>query len=272
MTAWEPFLTARDREVEAQYGSVNMGWGKRPVIAVVDVNYNFTGPDDEPILESMKKRRNSTGHDGWVATANIATLLETARAKRIPIIYTTEVDQRRDGWDSQRARNKNARRKEDRAKDAENAAKAAATAGAAAGAGIVARTGKEIHHLVTPQETDILVGKKKPSAFFATPLTSYLIELQADSIIVTGLTTSGCVRATVVDGFSLAYRMYVVEECTADRFESSHAVNLHDMQLKWADVVKLQQTIEYLESLPDGLFDEQFPALRPAPQLAAVGS
>jgi len=88
-------------------------------------------------------------------------------------------------------------------------------------------------------------------------LAAFLADLQADAIIACGGTTSGCVRATVLDGFSLNYRMSVVEECTFDRGQASHAINLFDMQQKYADVVSLEETLGFLCELPQGLFDSR---------------
>ena len=73
---------------------------------------------------------------------------------------------------------------------------------------------------VAPREGDILLPKKHPSAFFGTPLASYLIDLGVDTLVVTGCTTSGCVRGTVVDAFAYNFRVVVPEECVYDRSAS----------------------------------------------------
>jgi nicotinamidase-related amidase len=91
--------------------------------------------------------------------------------------------------------------------------------------------------------------------FHGTPLASFLTLLGADSLIVAGTTTSGCVRATVVDAFSDNYRVAVVEEACFDRSEASHAISLCDMDAKYADVVKLAEALAYIETLPKGLFE-----------------
>jgi nicotinamidase-related amidase len=108
---------------------------------------------------------------------------------------------------------------------------------------------------VAPQPSDIVVLKQKPSAFFGTPLASYLTLLGADSLIVTGTTTAGCVRATVLDAFSQNYRVTVVEEGCFDRSQSSHAINLCDMNAKYADVRKLDEVLDFIGTLKPGLFD-----------------
>lgn len=255
---WGAFLTERDQQIQKLYGSKRAGFGKRPAVIVIDVNYNFTGDRREPILESVKRWRNSCGADGWDAARLIGQLLHKAREKRLPIIYTTEVDQRADGWDAGRWADKNERLSEDREHDRDHAPDTNGDF-----PGMLPRTNKQLHADIEPQLGDLFIGKSKPSAFFGTMLVSYLVDLNADSLIVCGSTTSGCVRATVVDGFSYNYRIAVVKECTFDRFESSHALNLFDMHTKYADVVAFAETLEYVEGLADGLFDRQMPSLLP---------
>jgi nicotinamidase-related amidase len=82
---------------------------------------------------------------------------------------------------------------------------------------------------------------------------------------VCGTTTSGCVRASVVDGFSYGYRMIVVEEGTFDRGQASHAINLFDMDMKYADVTPLDDVLAYLEALSPGRFDREMPVLTQHP-------
>ncbi|WP_202911788.1 isochorismatase family protein [Natrialba swarupiae] len=99
---------------------------------------------------------------------------------------------------------------------------------------------------LSPTEDDVVFEKYKPSVFFGTQLESMLNYSNVDTVIVTGMTTSGCVRATVVDAFSLNYRVIVPEECVADRSQVSHEVSLFDMDMKYADVVSLDDLIEAL--------------------------
>lgn len=94
---------------------------------------------------------------------------------------------------------------------------------------------------------DLIFTKRMPSAFFETPLASYLVWKKVDTVIVTGGSTSGCVRATAVDSLSHGYRTIVPEECVADKHESYHYANLTDLQLKYADVVGAQEVLDWLE-------------------------
>lgn len=96
--------------------------------------------------------------------------------------------------------------------------------------------------------SDLQYTKRMPSAFFETPLASYLVWRQVDTVVVTGGSTSGCVRATAVDALSHGYRVIVPIETCADKHESYHFANLTDLQLKYADVEPVQTVIDWLEA------------------------
>src|SRR5271155_4807782 len=97
---WNQFLTERDKAVFATSGyGARQGFGKRPALLIIDVNYAFCGDKPEPILQSIKKWRNSCGEDAWVALPYIRALIDKARGKGLPVIYTTSV-RRGDLWDS----------------------------------------------------------------------------------------------------------------------------------------------------------------------------
>lgn len=93
---------------------------------------------------------------------------------------------------------------------------------------------------------DVVYLKKMPSAFFETQLQSLLVWHQVDTVILTGGSTSGCIRATAVDSLSRGYRTIVPEECVADKHESYHYANLTDLSLKYADVLTLDEVIQWL--------------------------
>lgn len=95
---------------------------------------------------------------------------------------------------------------------------------------------------------DAVYTKRMPSAFFETPLQSLLIWHKVDTVVVTGGSTSGCVRATAVDSLSRGYRTIVPIETCADKHESYHFANLTDLQLKYADVVAVQEVVDWLEA------------------------
>jgi maleamate amidohydrolase len=229
MAVWDEFLTERDRAVyrTAGYGA-SRPFGTRTAVLVIDVNYDFVGHEPAPILDSAKIWRNSCGEEGWAGVAAIATLLAAAREKSLPIFYSTSMEERPDAlgrglWRSSR----NGER-----------------------GGVPGVVGSDIVAEIAPQARDVVVRKSKPSAFFGTGLISYLTELKVDTLLVTGTTTSGCVRASVIDAFSYNVNCKIVEEGTFDRGQASHAINLFDMNAKYADVVSLETTLEHIADLP----------------------
>ncbi len=97
-----------------------------------------------------------------------------------------------------------------------------------------------------------MLVKLYASAFFGTPLLSILTARQVDTLVVTGLTTSGCIRATVVDALQYGFRPIVPREAVADRNEAAHEANLLDIDAKYGDVVGLEEVLSYLNGLPRG--------------------
>jgi nicotinamidase-related amidase len=213
---WDKFLTERDKQVFAKGGwAANAGGGKKPALLIIDVNYAFCGEQSKPILEAVEEWRTSCGE----------------------VIYTTGTI-RDDGWDKGSWAWKSSRGNED-------------TPDGAPPARTSNRDGNDIMDEIAPSPQDIVIRKLKPSAFYATPLVSFLNDLGADSLIVTGTTTSGCVRASVLDAFSNNYRTVIVEEGCFDRSQASHAINLCDMHAKYADVVQMDEAMEYIEGIDE---------------------
>ncbi len=229
MHVWDNFLTERDRAVfqKGGYGR-QVGFGQRPALLIIDVTYGFVGDVSEPILESIRRWRHSCGEEGWVAVRCIQSVLEAARSKNIPIVYTC--GEARPDFADVGIRNM----KSYRAREA---------------ADIEGDKGTRIVEELTPRPSEMVLVKKRASAFFGTPLISYLIGWGVDTLIVAGCTTSGCVRATVVEGQSYNLRMIVVEDGVFDRGEASHALSLWDMQMKYADVTPSHQVTTYLRGL-----------------------
>ena len=99
-----------------------------------------------------------------------------------------------------------------------------------------------------PEAGDVVITKQRASTFFATPLVAHLNQLGVRSLIVCGESTSGCVRASVVDAYSYGFHVTLVEECCFDRSELSHKVNLFDMHHKYADVMHLDEVVAHLDA------------------------
>ncbi|WP_428487803.1 isochorismatase family protein [Rhodopila sp.] len=234
---WDKFLTERDRAVFAAGGfGATADRGKRPALLVIDVSWAFCGDKPEPILDSIKRWRSSCGAESWVAVDHIKALIDRAHGRGLPVIYTTG-EYRDDNWDAGSWRWKNRRRDEDVDRPK------------------TALDGNAIVTPIAPGPRDIVVYKQKPSGFFGTNLASYLTLLGCDSVVIVGTTTSGCVRATAVDAFSLNYRVVLAEEGCFDRSEASHAISLCDMHAKYADVMKVAEVLAYFDTIPSGEFD-----------------
>jgi len=101
---------------------------------------------------------------------------------------------------------------------------------------------------VEPLPGEAVLKKLSPSAFWGTPLVAHLNQLAIDTVIACGESTSGCVRASVVDGTTYRFRMIVAEEGVFDRHEACHAINLFDMNQKYADVLPLDDIVQYIRS------------------------
>jgi maleamate amidohydrolase len=109
----------------------------------------------------------------------------------------------------------------------------------------------EIDPLLQRRGDELVLVKKFPSAFFGTHLASHLVQRGVDTVIVTGCSTSGCIRATVIDAVSYGFRVVVPEECVFDRAEEPHRANMFDIKSKYADVLPRQDVEKYLAALPD---------------------
>ena len=193
------------------------GVGSRPALLIIDVQYRTVGTEPKPFWESIKEFPTSCGDVGWSAVTQIEKLVAQFREKGWPIIYPYVAP--KENFDTGRL-----------------AAKVPALMG-------VAAKGYEFVPPVAPQPGDILLPKRHPSAFFGTPLVSYLVERGIDTLVVTGCTTSGCVRGSVVDGFANNYRVLVPHDAVYDRSRTSHLVNLFDMNAKYADVMSTDEAL-----------------------------
>ncbi|MGH3247584.1 MAG: isochorismatase family protein [Trebonia sp.] len=222
---WDKFLTERDKRHLAASGWGNRppkGFGSKPAIIVVDDYYAALGTLREPILESVKTWPSSCGLEGWEAIDRTAELLDAARQAGVPIAYVHGIIEPAGPWNPR--------------------TKGTAFAMSPEQQAIAYQIVKEVE----PQPGDLVLPKTAASAFAGTPLAYHLNQLGIDTLIVVGETTSGCVRATVLDGVALRYKIGVVEECCFDRTESAHAINLFDMHHKYADVISLESASGYL--------------------------
>ena len=225
MTAiWDDVISLDERKAyEAAGFGKRSGMGTRPALLIIDVQYRTIGTEPKPFWESIKEFPTSCGEVGWKAVSQIEKLLPVFRKNGWPVIYPYVAP--KEAFDTGRL-----------------ADKVPALMG-------VAAKGYEFVPPVAPAAGDILLPKRHPSAFFGTPLTSYLINNAVDTLVVTGCTTSGCVRGSVVDAFAYNYRVVVPHDAVYDRSHTSHLVNLFDMSAKYADVMSTDETLDALANI-----------------------
>ncbi len=226
---WDRFLTEQDHTHLATRGPKPVGFGSKPALLLIDLYRWVFGDRPEPLMEAVKTWPSSCGLAAWNAVPHIQALLKKAREVTIPIVHVTgledEAGVKRDGFRETGERSSMSAEARERH-----------------------RNRYDIIDEVRPLSGEAVIRKSSPSAFWGTPLIGHLNFLDVDTLITCGESTSGCVRASVVDGFTYRFRMIVVEECVFDRTEASHAINLFDMNQKYADVLSLATAIQFLDS------------------------
>jgi maleamate amidohydrolase len=191
------------------------GFGTKPALVVVDMCNGFTDP------------RSPLACDLDDTITAIQQLLGRARAAGFPVIYTTVC------YDDVGKR-------------------AAAVFIEKVPALLVLEPGSpwvEIDPRIAPAEGEPVLSKHFASAFFGTTLASVLASAGCDSVVVTGASTSGCVRATALDAMQHGYRVVVPREAVGDRNQAAHEANLYDLDTKYADVVSLDEALAYVDEL-----------------------
>jgi maleamate amidohydrolase len=175
------------------------------------------------LLEAIREWPGSCGPSAWEALPHLQRLLGLARDLGLPVVHITGLeDSGMVGWGE------------------------AAHGGVGRGNKPRPRGRYDIVPEVAPIEGEVVLRKTAPSAFNGTPLVAHLKYLGVDSLIVGGESTSGCVRASVVDACSYRFKVTVVEECVFDRHQAAHAMNLFDMHQKYADVLPLAEVEAHL--------------------------
>ena len=204
-----------DEEFFRQRGfGIKIGFGERPALILIDMIKGFTDA-------AMPLGANLDGQIGAQKP-----LLDIAHERGIPVIFSTVIYEEED------------------IKDAGIWALKQSGATLTAGSEAV-KVDPRLHM----QPKDILLAKKYASCFFGTDLVPRLNARRVDTLIITGCTTSGCVRATAVDAVQNGFRPMVVREAVGDRSLAAHDQSLFDLNAKYADVVSLDETLQYLKTV-----------------------
>ncbi len=193
--------------------------GPKPAILAIDLYNKAYDGGNNPVIEVNRTHPGSCGENAWKAIGPTTQLFAAARAAGIPVIYST----RHADTAGVKSTNRSMREeKEDQ---------------------------YGIYHEFTPHPGELVIYKERASAFFGTPLVAHLRLLGVESLIILGESTSGCVRASTVDAYSYGFHSVLVEECTYDRSDLSHKVNLFDLHHKYCDVMHVEDVLAHLGTM-----------------------
>ena len=216
MREWQKLIPPGEFEGYRRSGfQGDLAMGERAALIVVDVTFGFTGSKGLTLEQAVAEFSPACGPSSWVAIPKIAQLIGGFRARGLPIVYTRS-SLGDIAWTGKATKAKRASK-------------------------TVPPRFNDFPGEIAPNEGEWVLEKTKASAFFGTPLATYLVKERIDTLVMCGVSTSGCVRASVVDGFSHGFQTFVVDECCFDRSEFAHAANLFDMSGKYASVVTLAE-------------------------------
>ena len=189
------------------------GFGRKPALLIIDMAYGWT----DPAYATGSARLDET-------VSAIQALLPPCRAKKVPVIYTTSPF-RPHAEEPMHAQTggKDFRRWDERA--------------------------CQLDARLAPAPEDLILYKENASAFFGTHLASYLIEQGVDTLLITGCSTSACVRAAATDARAYRFKAIIPRQAVQDRAEAAHEWNLFDIDAKFGDVVEMQEVLDYLAVL-----------------------
>lgn len=224
MNIWDDVISADEQKAYAAAGFGRpSGLGTNPALLIIDVQYRTVGTERKPFYEAIQEFPTSCGEVAWDAVAAMVPLIQLFRERGWPVMYPYVAP-----------------------KKASEGGRLAEKVPAIMG---VSAKGYEFPPEVSPQPGDVMLAKLHPSAFFGTALCSHLIDKRIDTVVVVGCSTSGCVRGTAVDAFSLNFKVSIPQECVYDRSITSHKVNLFDLGQKYADVQPVDILIDKLKAI-----------------------
>jgi nicotinamidase-related amidase len=215
MKDWMKVIPAEELATYSKAGFSGAGTpGARTALIVVDVTYGFTGSPGLTLEQAIKEYPTACGPASWTAMPRIARLVELFRSLHLPIVFT--------------------RSSADDVPFAGKATKGKRNL-------VVEPRFNEFPDAVKPRAGEWVLEKTKASCFFMTPLPIYLVKEKIDTLVLCGVSTSGCVRASTVDACSHGFNTFVVDDCCFDRSAFAHAANLFDMNAKYATVLSLEE-------------------------------
>lgn len=214
---WRDIVSAEILEIYEAYARETFV-GENPAVLAIDLYEKAYAGGPVTVAKANKKHAGSCGVHAWDAIAPTQMLFNAARKASVPVIQTT-------GHPNTRVSATNRQ------------------------VGQAAPSALDFKAEVAPLPGELVIVKNRASAFFGTPLIAHLRQMDVRSLIVCGESTSGCVRASVVDAYSNGFHTVVVENCVFDRSLLSHKVSLFDLHHKYADVMALDEVVSRLEAL-----------------------
>lgn len=227
---WDAILTPEDKTVLARgRWAQRGGFGKSPALLLIDCQYYMAGIRGQP--DNAAKYPLACGDVAFAAIDQMVRLLDAARAVRIPIFFTRYVV--------------------DPVNDDVGMFHRKIGAGLDRGDNLyfAGTHGAEIVDELKPLPTEIVIDKKKFSAFLGTPLLSLLIDRRVDTLIIVGGSTSNCIRAAALDSTQYNFFTIVPEEAVYDRLSFAHTLNLFDINRSYGDVVPVDEVLAYLATV-----------------------
>lgn len=215
MKDWLKIVPENERKTYEKAGFLDpAAIGENTALLVIDVTYGFTGREGQSLDEAIEEFSTACGPVSWETMPRIKRLIEMFRELGRPVIFT-------------------------RSAPDDTPYTGRATKGAKLNRYVPGSN--DIPDVIQPRDGEWILEKTKASVFFQTPLASYLVRKKIDSVVVCGVATSGCVRASVVDCFSNGFPTFVVDDCCFDRSNFAHCANLFDMHAKYATVLSLDE-------------------------------
>lgn len=227
---WDDLITEQDRQVYASgvFGGA-VGVGTRPAVIVIDVLNKSIGDEPLPILEAMRRfGKSCCGEYGWATIPKIQAVLAAAHEAGLPVFYTTPQDPEERPPETFRRFDEKMPNWYDYAGT---------------------RAGYAFADEIAPIGSDHVFHKPTASSFYLTDFEDQLHKMDVDTLIVMGCATSGCVRASVVDAHARGFKVNVVEDAVFDRGQTTHAMNLFDIQAKYADVIGADEAVRRIGAI-----------------------
>lgn len=238
MRVRDKYLTEQDNEHLAASGHQPKGFGRRPALLMVDLYRWVFGDKPLPLMDAIKEWPGSCGLAAWESLPSIQLLLASAREVGIPVVHVTGLSDSESGVNGWASANNGSRP-------------------GYLGTSAKRARGPEMFNIIdelAPTAGETLLRKALPNPFHNTSLLGHLNELGVDTLIVARESSSGCVRASVVDACASRFKVVIAEECVFDSHEATHALNLFDMHYKPGDVLPLSEIQKWLHEwqAPEG--------------------